>query len=253
MGYRALVMTDGDPPAVTLRDSLLPDHAIAEVGGVTVLTGPAPWRAHHDLLVNPEDRTLCGIVYAVPTAERAAILRRCNHAPPRIVRYCVSPRMAASLLDDGTPLVDMRRAWGDPAAGVKAFPASLRPFRQLLRDCLSGTRDPSELPPGPRAEAAEFFRSLGEEDYVDEWPGGDVDRVEVVWARPAAMANLPPWFPSMLHVETAQQFAEDIWLYRQEDGGVVGVGLNHLDEIVAGFGLTLPEGCAGRSGRRAVP
>lgn len=245
MAYRALLITDGDPPRVMLRESLLPDHAAAEVGGAPAFGGPAPWGANHDLLIDPDERTLCGIVYPVRTAERAAVLRLCGGFPSRIVRYCVSPRLAARLVMESTDLWDVPRDWGDPAARVRAFPTSLRPFRQLLRACLLGTHDRSELPPEIREEAAQYFTSLNDDDGFSEWPGGDVDRVEVVWEPRPVIAELPSHFPSMLQVEIAQQFAEDIWFYRK-DGSVAGIVINHLDSILDAFHLDLPPAIGGR-------
>ncbi|MEZ4393262.1 MAG: hypothetical protein R3A48_19430 [Polyangiales bacterium] len=192
-----------------------------------------------------DGRTLCGIVYPVSTAERAAVLRLCDDLASRVVRYCVSPRLAADLLKMGSfDLAALQRDWGDPATHARAFPPSLLAFRQLLRDCMRGTRDRSEVPPEAREEAARYFRSLNEEDYCENWPNGDVDRVEVVWA-PPVVTGLPSHFPSMLRVERAAQFAEDIWLYRREGTGIAGIAINHIDEILENFHLTLPSSIQG--------
>lgn len=246
MRYRSLMSMDGDPPSVTFREGLLPDHALMEVGGVPVYAGPAPWRGNHDLLVDEDGRTLAGIVYSVATAERAAILNMCARLPGRLVRYCVSPQLAADMLEHGTFDLDaVPRDWGEPGARVERFPEPLRPIRQLLRECFAGTRDREDVPPGLLEAAADYFKALGRADYLDEWPNGDVDRVEVVWAPKPVFPGLPSYFPSALRVELAQQFAEDIWLFRREGGEVVGVGLNHLDEILSGYGLALPAGVMG--------
>lgn len=245
MRHCSLLIEDTDPPVAMLRVSLLPDHAASEVAGTPVFAGPAPWRANHDLLVSPDGRTLCGIVYPVPRTERAAVRRLCDSLASRVVRYCISPLAAAALLEnDACDLTALQRDWGDPTTQPRAFPASLLPFRELLRACTLGTRDRSEVPFEVSEEAARHFRALNEEDYFEAWPNGDVDRVEVLWAQPA-LDGLPSYFPSMLRVERVAQFAEDVWLYRREGTGIAGIGINHIDEILEDFQLALPSSILG--------
>lgn len=241
MRHRSLLIASDDPGTVTLGCDLLPDAAPFEFAGSPVLCGPAPWRANHDLLVDPNERTLCGIVYPVPAVQRAAVRRICLECSTPIVRYCIAPNLAADLLDsDSLDLAHGRSDWGDPAEHVPSFPESLQRYRAMLRECLLGTRDRSDVPADVLEDAAAHFRSIASEDYSECWPGGTVDRVEVVWAPPPLGDRLPPHFPSMFRVELAQQFAEDIWLYRQPGGAIAGVGLNYLDEVLDAFGLALP-------------
>jgi hypothetical protein len=241
MRYRSLLAVDGDPPSVTLSEGLLPDHAPTEVGGTIVFAGPAPWPGNHDLLVDEDGRAFAGIVYPVATAERAAVLRLCATFRGQLVRYCVSPKLAADLLEhNACEFTSLQRDWGDPAVPVEGFPDRLRPIRQMLRECLAGRRDLLDIPLDLRETAAHYFESIAQADYFAEWPGGDVDRVEVVWESKPVAPGLQSYFPSALQVELAQQFAEDIWFYRQKSGEVVGIGVNHLDEIVEEFGLELP-------------
>lgn len=241
MRYRSLLMRDGQPPVVSLSEKLLPDHAPSEIGGVPVFAGPAPWRANHDLLVDDDRGTLAGIVYPVAAAERASVVNLFSHLPSGLVRYCVSPMFAAEMLEQGIfDLAALPREWGDPSVNVEVFPESLHPIRQLLRECLAGKRERSAISPELQKIAARHFRDIANADYISEWPGGDVDRVEVVWSPKSVLPGLPSFFPSALRVELAQHFAEDIWLYGQEDGALVGLGLNHLDEVLAEFSLVLP-------------
>ena len=66
----------------------------------------------------------------------------------------------------------------------------------------------------------------------------DVDLVTTV-----KHLNVPVDEP--LRWQLAQQFAEDIWFYRRDNGDVVGIGLNHVDEVPAALDLALPAGIAG--------
>jgi hypothetical protein len=241
MRYRSLLMRDGQPPVVSLSEKLLVDYTPSEIGGMPVFAGPAPWRANHDLLIDDDRGTLAGIVYPVAAAERAAVANLCSRFPNQLVRYCVSPMFAADMLEQGIYDLDaLPREWGDPSATVEGFPEPLRPIRQLLRECLAGRRERSAISPELMEIAARHFREIAKADYFAEWPGGDVDRVEIVWAPKSVLPGLPPFFPSALRVELAQHFAEDIWLYGRDDGALVGFGLNHLDELLEEFGLELP-------------
>jgi hypothetical protein len=250
MQYRSLLLTLGDPPAFVLNGDLLPDHTATVIGQVPVFASVAPWVAQHDLLIDPDQRIFAGIVYPVAVRERSAVLAICGHFPGRAVRYCISPRFAADWVRQislgGMPgtldPTTLSRDWGDPAANVAGFPKPLRPVRQLLRDCLLGRRDRLEIPPDLRSLAGEYFQAMAQADYATEWPDGDVDRVEVTWSPKPMLESLPDYFPSALTVRPAQQFAEDIWFYRQENGDLVGVGVNHLDEILKDFRLQLPRG-----------
>ena len=194
----------------------------------------------HDVLVDRETRTLAGIVYPVVAEEQAAVAAICQSLPKQIVRYCISPVSAAALLRNvEAELTERFNPAGDPNVSVKQFPEALRPYRQVLRGCLSGELDRDQLPSDLRTVAGRYFEDVAAAAYLPEWASGgaNVDRVEVTWVDKPVDPRLPGYFPSDLHLELAQYFAEDIWFYREDQ--VYAIGINHLDQSLADYGLQL--------------
>lgn len=237
---RSLLIRLSGVPSVAVQQTLLEDHAAYEIDGVPVFGTVAPWHANHDLLVDKADGFLAGIVYPVTGSERRSVLELCGSLPDEVVRYCVSPVFAVSLLRSGADLLDVPREWGNQEQPVRRFPEVLRPVRQVLRGCLLGQITMDEIPCDLREVGARFFESLNEYEYMREWPAGDVDRVEVTWLRKPVVEGLPAYYPSALDIELAQFFAEDVWYYRQDNGLAFAIGINHLDETLASYGLELP-------------
>ena len=194
-------------------------------------------------MIDRETRTLAGIVYPVLAREQAAIAAICRSLPTQVVRYCISPVSAASILrNPSIPLADRIEIPGDHKIRVSDFPAALRPYRQALRACLAGELDRDQLPPDVLTVAGEYFQDNAAAPYLEKWTtsGANVDRVEVVWMSKPMDPNLPSYFPSDLGIELAQYFAEDIWYYRENK--VYAIGINHLDQTLNDYGLQLPEG-----------
>ena len=242
MSPQSLLITFTNPPQIRAQYALLEDCVSTKIDGVPVFASVAPWNSMHDLLIDRETRSFAGIVYPVAVREQAAIAAICQSLPRQVVRYCISPASAAALLRDvETPLTNHLNVAGDPNVSVRQFPQALRSHRQTLRGILAGELGRDQLPSDLLSVAGQFFQEQSAEAYVDEWASGamNVERVEVVWVDKPVDPRLPSYFPSDLDIELAQYFAEDIWFY--SESGVYAIGINHLDNTLANYGLQLPE------------
>ena len=242
MSPQSLLITFTSPPQIRVREALLEDCVSTEIDGVPVFASVAPWNSMYDLLIDRETRSFAGIVYPVAAREQAAIAATCQSLPRQVVRYCISPASAAAMLRNiETPLTNHLNVAGDPNVSVRQFPEALRPHRQTLRGVLAGELERDQLPSDLLSVAGEYFQEQAAVAYLDDWASGglNVDRVEVVWVDKPVDPRLPSYFPSDLDVEMAQYFAEDIWFY--SESGVYAIGINHLDQTLANYGLQLPE------------
>jgi len=239
-------MKFSEEPCVVMSEQLLPDHVEMELDGERVFASAPPWICMHDLLVDSERNELAGIVYAIPESERGASWETSIRLGQPSIRYCISPRLAAEhLRHPDVDLLDIPRNWGESDAQLLRFPEIAKPYRQKMADAMRGEADATSIPPSVMQEGANFFKAIAQEEGSGSllgWPGGDVDRIEVTWLSKPVHPKLPSYFSSALDVVLAQNFAEDIWFYRVDDGAVVAFGLNHLNRILAEFKLRLPPG-----------